>query len=150
MVPEFSFGEHPTYGVISIAHWTCRDGQPWKLGIGLFLARGAGKPRDLETKLASLRLDPPVIDQLILIRPDDDLSLTGKSKTVWQAAEKQGQTLRLEAGALESYAILYAFPRWLTALNESLPAGQSLPNLAELIQERCERLLEQVCMPISG
>ena len=51
VVPEYTFGEHPTYGVISIAHWACKDGQPWKVGIGLFLAKSAGKPKDLEIKL---------------------------------------------------------------------------------------------------
>ncbi len=52
-----SFSEHPTYGVITIAHWVCKDGQPWKVGVGLFLGRGAGKPKDLEIKLASLEVD---------------------------------------------------------------------------------------------
>lgn len=150
VVPEFAFGEHPTYGVVSIAHWACRDGQPWKVGIGLFMARGAGKPRDLETKLASLGLEPPAIDHLILLRPDDDVALTGKSKTAWQDAEKRGSRARLEAASLEAYAILYGFPRWLTALREALPAGQSLPNLADLIQDQCEKLLEQICMPVGG
>jgi hypothetical protein len=150
VVPEFSFSEHPTYGIITIAHWACRDGQPWKVGIGLFMARGAGKPRDLETKLSVQKLDPPVVDHLILLRPDDDVALTGKSKTVWQDAEKKGKHSRLEAASLDSFAALYGFSRWLTALHESLPAGQSLPNLAELIQERCEKLLEQVCMPVNG
>src|SRR5207245_30932 len=32
VVGEWSFGDHPTYGVLSIAHWVCRDGQPWKVG----------------------------------------------------------------------------------------------------------------------
>ncbi len=73
VVPEWSFGEHPTYGVITIAHWVCKDGQPWKVGIGLFLGRGAGKPKDLEIKLASLDVTPQVIDHLILLRPEDDL-----------------------------------------------------------------------------
>ncbi len=150
VVPEFSFSEHPTYGVITIAHWACRDGQPWKVGIGLFMARGAGKPRDLETKLAVQKVDPPVVDHLILLRPDDDVALTGKSKTVWQDAEKKGKHARLEAVALDGFAVLYGFSRWLTAQHESLPAGQPLPNLADLIQERCEKLLEQVCMPVNG
>src|SRR5438309_332344 len=44
VVDEFTFGDHPTYGVMTIAHWVCRDGQPWKVGIGLFLGRGPGKP----------------------------------------------------------------------------------------------------------
>ena len=96
VVAEWTFGDHPTYGVITIAHWVCKDGQPWKVGIGLFLGRGAGKPKDLETKLAALEAEPAVIDHLILLRPEDDLALTGKSKTLWQEAERRGRHARLE------------------------------------------------------
>jgi hypothetical protein len=134
--------------VITIAHWVCKDGQPWKVGIGLFLGRGAGKPKDLEIKLAALEATPQVIDHLVLLRPEDDLALSGKSKTIWQEAERRGRHARLEPANLDNFAILYGVPRWLTALSEGLPAGQPLPNLAELIQERCEKLLEQVCMPV--
>ncbi|HKB03938.1 MAG TPA: hypothetical protein VKD90_17075 [Gemmataceae bacterium] len=150
VVPEYTFGDHPTYGVISIAHWACKDGQPWKVGIGLFLAKSAGKPRDLEIKLASMDAEPPVIDHLILMRPEDDLALTGKSKTVWQEAERTGKSARLEPVTLETLAMLYSFPRWVAAMQEALPEGQPLPNLADLIQEHCEKLLEQVCMPVQG
>lgn len=148
VVSEWTFGQHPTYGAITIAHWACKDGQPWKLGIGLFLGKGQGKPKDLEIKLTSLEVDPPVIDQLILLRPESDLGLTGKSKTLWQDAEKRGRHVRLEPVTLENYGILYGFPRWLTTLGESLPQGQPIPNLADLLQDRCEKLLEQVCMPV--
>lgn len=150
VVTEWNFGEHPTYGVLSLAHWACKDGQPWKVGIGLFLGRGPAKPRDLETKLASLEVEPLVIDHLILLRPDADLSLTGKSKTLWQTAERNGHHARMEAVSAESFALLYSIPRWLSALQEALPAGAEIPNLADLIQERCERLLEQVCMPVQS
>ncbi|MSR51985.1 MAG: hypothetical protein EXS09_01690 [Gemmataceae bacterium] len=150
VVPEYSFGEHPTYGVASIAHWACKDGQPWKVGIGLFLARSAGKPKDLEIKLSSMDTEPTVIDHLILMRPEDDLALTGKSKTVWQEAEKAGKHARLEPVSIEILGMLYSFPRWLAAIKEALPEGQPLPNLADLIQEQCEKLLEQVCMPVQG
>src|SRR6516162_2889706 len=149
VVADFTFSEHPTYGAMSIAHWVCKDGQPWKVGVGLFLGRGAGKPRDLEIKLAALDMTPSVIDHLILLRHDDDIALTGKSKTIWQESERKGLHARLEPLHLDHFTILYAFPRWLAALNESLPPGHSLPNLADLIQEQCENLLEQVCMPIS-
>jgi hypothetical protein len=149
VVTDFTFSEHPTYGAMSIAHWVCKDGQPWKVGVGLFLGRGAGKPRDLEIKLAALDMTPSVIDHLILLRHDDDIALTGKSKTIWQESERKGLHARLEPLHLDHFTVLYAFPRWLAALNESLPPGQALPNLADLIQERCENLLEQVCMPIS-
>ena len=150
VVPEWTFGEHPTYGVITIAHWVCKDGQPWKVGIGLFLGRGPAKPKDLTTKLASLEVEPPMIDHLILLRPEDDLGLSGKSKTLWQEAERRGRHARLEAVSLQGFATLYSFPRWLAGLAESLPEGQALPNLADLLQERCEKLLEQVCMPVQG
>jgi hypothetical protein len=150
VVPEWTFGDHPTYGAISLGHWVCREGQPWKVGVGLFLGRSVAKPKDLATKLAAFDAEPPVIDHLILLRPADDLALSGKSKTLWHDSEKKGRHARLEAVPLESFAVLYAFPRWLSALTESCPAGQSLPNLADLLQERCEKLLEQVCMPVQG
>jgi hypothetical protein len=148
VVGEWTFGEHPTYGAISIGHWACKDGQPWKVGVGLFLGRGPAKPKDLGTKLAAFDAEPPVIDHLILLRPEDDLALSGKSKTLWQETERQGRHARLEAVNLDAFAVLYGFPRWLAAITEALPDGQPLPNLADLIQDRCEKLLEQVCMPI--
>jgi hypothetical protein len=151
VVGEWSYGDHPTYGAMTIAHWACKDGQPWKVGIGLFLARGPAKPKDLEIKLAAMRAEPPVIDHLILLRPEDDLALTGKSKTLWQEAERRGHHARLEAVSLDCFAVLYGFPRWMAAVTEALPAGApGLPNLADLLQEKCEKLLEQVCMPVQG
>jgi hypothetical protein len=148
VVGEYSFGEHPTYGAITIAHWACKDGQPWKVGIGLFLGRGAGKPKDLEVKLSVMDSAPAVIDHLILLRPEDDLALSGKSKTLWLEAEKRGHHARVEPVSLDGFAILASFPRWLASVTEALPDGQPLPNLADVIQEKCEKLLEQVCMPI--
>src|SRR5262249_48700858 len=147
VVPEFTFSDHPTYGAMSIAHWVCKDGQPWKVGVGLFLARGNGKPRDLEIKLAALDATPQVIDHMILLRHDDDISLTGKSKTIWQESERKGLHARIEPLTLEQFAMLYAFPRWLASMTEALPPGQALPNVADYVQEQCEKLLEQVCMP---
>jgi hypothetical protein len=150
VVPEWTFGDHPTYGAISISHWACKDGQPWKVGIGLFLGRGPAKPKDLGTKLSALEAQPPMIDHLILLRPEDDLAISGKSKTLWQECERKGHHARLEAVSLDGFAILYGFPRWLAAVAEALPQGQPLPNVADLLQERCEKLLEQVCMPVQG
>lgn len=150
VVPEWVFGDHPTYGVLSLAHWVCRGGQPWKVGIGLFLAKAAAKPRDLQTKLGVFEVEPVVVDHLILLRPEDDLAITGKSKTLWQEAEKRGRQARLEPVSLEAFSILYAFPRIVSSLTESLAEGQPLPSLADLVQERCEKLLEQVCMPVQG
>ena len=150
VVGEWTFGDHPTYGVVTIAHWVCKDGQPWKVGIGLFLGRGPAKPRDLATKLSALDVEPSVIDHLILLRPEDDLSLSGKSKSLWQEAERRGRHARLEPVSLDGFAALSALPRFVASLTESLPDGQPLPNLADLLQDKCEKLLEQVCMPVQG
>jgi hypothetical protein len=150
VVNEWSYGDHPTYGVVTLAHWACKDSQPWKVGIGLFLARGAGKPKDLEVKLAVMDTEPAMVDHLILLRPEDDLVMTGKSKTLLQDAERRGKHARLEPVSLDGFAQLYAFPRWLAAVREGLPAGFPVPNLADVIQEKCEKLLEQVCMPVQG
>jgi hypothetical protein len=150
VVDEWSYGEHPTYGVVTIAHWACKDGQPWRMGLGLFLARGAGKPKDLEVKLAVLETEPAMVDLLVLLRPEDDIATTGKSKTLLNDAERRGKHTRLEPVALDGFAQMYAFPRWLAVVRETLPAGAPLPNLADVIQEKCEKLLEQVCMPVQG
>jgi hypothetical protein len=148
VVPEYVFSDHPTYGVVSLGYWACKDGQPWKVAVGLFLARGAGKPRELEIKFSLFEQQPAPLDLLILLRPEDDLSLTGRSKKLWDQAEQKGQLARLEPVSLDTLAQIYAFPRWLAALRESLPEGVPLPNLADLIQQKCEHLLTQVCMPV--
>ena len=52
--------------------------------------------------------------------------------------------------ALDAFATLYTLPRLIAGLAEALPEGQPLPNLADLIVDKCEKLLEQVCMPVQG
>jgi len=52
--------------------------------------------------------------------------------------------------SLDGFAALSALPRFVASLTESLPESQPLPNLADLLQEKCEKLLEQVCMPVQG
>ena len=99
---EWTFSEHPTYGVITIAHWACKDGQPWKVGIGLFLGRGPASRRTWKSSCGP-GSEPPVIDHLILLRPEDDLALTGKSKTLWQEAERRGRHARLEPVSLDAF-----------------------------------------------
>ena len=148
VVPEWPFGEHPTYGAVTLAHWACKDSQPWKVGIGLFLARGPGKPKDLEIKLGVMDAQPTIVDHLILLRPEDDLAMTGKSKAILAEAEKRGKHARLEPMGLDSFAMLYAVPRWVAAMRESLPEGAPLPNLADVIQDKAEMMLHRVCMPV--
>ena len=100
--------------------------------MGLFLGRSAAKPKDLGIKLSALEADPPMLDTLILLRPEDDLGLSGKSKTLWQEAEKRGRHARLEAVSLDAFAVLYGFPRWLTAVTEGLPDGTPFSEVVEI------------------
>jgi hypothetical protein len=148
VVPEMTFGDHPTYGAISIAHWVCKDGQPWKVGIGLFLGRGPGKPKDLQIKLAALEVEPALIDYMILLRPGDDLTLTGKSKSLWQEAEERGRHARLESMTPDSMAILYGFARWMAAVTDSQTPQQPTTNFADFLQEHARKLLGQLCLPV--
>ena len=151
VVTEWTFGDHPTYGVVTIAHWACKDGQPWKVGLGLFLARGAGKPKDLEVKLAVMDAEPAVVDLLILLRPEDDF---GTDRQEQDAAGRRrsaaGRHARLEPVSLDGFAQLYASRGGWRRCARRCPTGTPLPNLADVIQEKCEKLLEQVCMPVQG
>jgi hypothetical protein len=49
---------------------------------------------------------------------------------------------------LDSFASLYAFPRWLAAVHDAQSTNEAAPALADFVQDRCQRLLEQLCMPI--
>lgn len=146
VVPELSFGDHPTYGMISLAHWAGKAGKTWRLGIGLFLGRGPGKPRDLAVKLAAFDGEPCVLDQLILLRPSDDVAITGKSKTLWDEASSQGRICRVEALDLDRFAWLYAFPRWLSMISEN-QENTPVPNLADFLQDQMQELIKQLCLP---
>src|SRR3982750_858857 len=108
---------------MSLAHWAGKAGKTWRLGIGLFLGRGPGKPRDLTVKLSAFEGEPCVLDQLVLLRPSDDTAITGKSKAAWGGATGAGPGVRLEPFDLGSFAVLYAFPRWLTSISESQEQG---------------------------
>ncbi|HMO36642.1 MAG TPA: hypothetical protein PKA06_11420, partial [Gemmatales bacterium] len=146
-VPELCFGDHPTYGMVSLAHWAGKAGKTWRLGIGLFLGRGPGKPRDLAVKLAAFDGEPCVLDQLILLRPSDDVAITGKSKTLWDEATNRGRVCRLEALDLDRFAWLYAFPRWLSTIHENHDISSTI-NLTDFLQDHLQDLIKQLCLPI--
>lgn len=148
VVESFDYGDHPVYGVVSLGHWASQTGSPWKVGVGLFLGRGQGKLKDLSVKLASLDFDPALVDHLILLRPDDDLILTGKSKQLWQETERRGKHARIESVDLDGFAALYALPRVHATAIESSDPEEVRHHLASLLHDRADRLLRQVCMPV--
>ena len=148
VVEGFDFGDHPTYGVISLAHWTSRNSNPWKVGVGLFLGRGQGKPRDLQAKLSCFQFDPVLVDHLILLRPEDDMNFQGKSRQIWQEMEQQGKHARMEPVGLDFFALMYALPRILATASESRQASIVSAEMAFILSEKYDGVLRQVSMPI--
>ena len=119
-------GEHPTYGVLTVA--TLADGT--RVGIGLWLGRGVGKPRDLETKLEAFAQSPPACDRLVLVRPGDDCRVSGKTKAAWDAAVDAGHAVSLHEAEPDLFAKLDAFPRWLQGQADASADG-SVPASAD-------------------
>ena len=148
VVESFDYGDHPVYGVIGLGHWASQSGTPWKVGVGLFLGRGQGKLKDLSVKLACLDFDPPLVDHLILLRPEDDLILSGKSRQLWQETERRGKHARVEAVSNDGFALCYALPRIHSTASETHDAEEVRGHLANMIQEKAERFLRQLCMPV--
>mgnify|MGYP003346155930 FL=1 len=118
------------------------------MGVGLFLGRGQGKLKDLSVKLACLDFDPPLVDHLILLRPEDDLILSGKSRQLWQETERRGKHARVEAVSNDGFALCYALPRIHSTASETHDAEEVRGHLANMIQEKAERFLRQLCMPV--
>lgn len=148
VVESFDYGDHPVYGVIGLGHWASQSGTPWKVGVGLFLGRGQGKLKDLTVKLACLDFDPPLVDHLILLRPEDDLILSGKSRQIWQETERRGKHARVEAISNDGFALCYALPRIHSTASETHDAEEVGSHLASMIHEKAERFLRQICMPV--
>lgn len=148
VVESFDYGDHPVYGVISLGHWASQSGTPWKVGVGLFLGRGQGKLKDLSVKLACLDFDPPLVDHLILLRPEDDLILSGKSRQLWQETERRGKHARVEAVGNEGFALCYALPRIHSTASETHDSEEVRFQLASMLQDKAERFLRQICMPV--
>ena len=72
------------------------------------------------------------------------------SRTIAELIRILREHAQLEPASLDGFAQLYSFPRWLAAVRESLPEGTPLPNLADVIQEKCEQVLPQLCMPVQN
>ena len=114
----------------------------------MFLGRGQGKPKDLGVKFQCLHFDPSVVDQLILLRPEDDMVLQGKTKQLWQEMEKNGQGLRLEPLGREGIQLMYALPRIFATASEARPSSGVASEIAGVLGDRYEAFLRQLCMPV--
>lgn len=144
---QVSIGDHPTYGTLTIVEWTNAAGATQRVGIGLWLGRGVGKPRDLETKLQVFTSAPPAIDHLILFRPADDARLSGRTQAAWEAARAAGHSARVEPVELDLFAKLYAFPRWMQQVSDAYPDG-TIPDAVYLfLRDETEAILQRLTLP---
>lgn len=142
-------GDHPNYGTVTIVEWTRNDGASRRVAIGMWLGRGVGKPRDLETKLLVFTASPALADCLILFRPSDDIRLSGKTQAAWEQAEKNGATLVLEPVDLDVFAKLYAFPRWMRQVHEAY--GDAVPEwVYTLLAQETESIMIKLGLPNEG
>lgn len=149
---QISVGAHPTYGALTVAEWDLPSAiaghsKSCRVGIGLWLGRGVGKPRDLETKLEAFATKPPLVDHLILLRPEDDARLSGRSQQAWAKVLDDGHSARIENVGLDCFARLYAFPRWLQQLHEQYPQQQPTSEMLAFIKEQAEPVLQRLMLP---
>ena len=144
---QIAVGDHPTYGTLTVVEWVNDAQQHQRVGIGLWLGRGVGKPRDLETKLRVFDHEEVPIDHLILLRPADDARLTGKSKAAWDQTIAAGRSLRLEPVDLEVFAKLHAFPQWMQQVHDSYPDDQVPESLYLFLAEQTGPIIRKLALP---
>ncbi|MGL4463915.1 MAG: hypothetical protein ACRC1K_17310, partial [Planctomycetia bacterium] len=150
VVDQITVGDHPSYGALTVVLWTAPDQAEQRCGVGLWLGRGVGKPRDLETKLDVFKPAVPPIDSLILLRPADDARLSGKTRDAWDQAAAGGRKLRLEPVDLEIFAKLYAFPRWMQQVVDAF-GDAPLPEAVYLfLAEETEPIMLRLGLPTDG
>ncbi len=140
-------GDHPAYGTLAVIEWTGPDGAATRVGAGLWLGRGVGKPRDLDAKLGVFARSPCPIDHLILFRPADDARLTGRSQTSWEAATAAGHSVRLETVGLDVFAKIAAFPRWYQQVQEAFPDGAIPESVYVFLAEQTEQIMQRLGLP---
>jgi hypothetical protein len=150
--PNFTFGDHPTYGVVTVAHWrsTISADRERRVAIGVVLGQAAAMPKDLGVKLSVFDLRPAPADELIVLWPDrewnfDAAALPPASLQVWNKAA--GRRPRLVGLPTQELAWLLAFSDWLSELRETESAqeeGWPQGAVETFVRERTARLLERL------
>jgi hypothetical protein len=147
---QLQVGDHPSYGALTVIEWSNGSNEVRRIGIGLWLGRGVGKPRDLEVKLSVFSQPQPPIDHLILFRPSDDARLSGRSQTAWDSAVAAGHSLRLESVDLDVFAKLHAFPRWMQQVQDAYPEGEAPERVYVFLAEQTEGIMLRLGLPSEG
>ncbi len=148
--PNLTFGDHITYGVVTVAHWQWREGGVRRVAIGVVLGQGAAMPKDLAVKLSLFDLRPAPADELIVLWPDrpwdfDASALPPASLQVWnKAAAANARLVGLPAHEL---TWLLAFADWFGELREAEPAQEGtwpVGAVETFVRENTAGLLERL------
>lgn len=140
-----TYGEHPTFGVVTLAHWT-RAGATRRVALGAILGAGRSMPKDLEIKLAIFTQRPPIADELAVFWPSADGSiqpaqLPAATRHVWEQHAPQ-HPVSLAPLPLSDFAWLLGFPEWISAHASATPPDE----LQAFVAQRTEYLLAD-CAP---
>ena len=161
-----AFGEHPTFGVVTIAHW--QQGEVTRrVALGPILGEGRSMPKDLEIKLSLFHQRPSLADELVVFWPvqhasvsttpllpgasaasdaskrtDYEISrLPAATRQVWEQYA-MGLPVSLAPLPLIDFAWLLSFPEWISARSPETPQHE----LQAFVRQRTEYLLAD-CAP---
>ncbi len=137
-----TFGDHPTFGSVTLAVWETADNRTCRVAIGPLLGQGRAMPKDLEIKLSSLRQRPPLADQLVVLWPTQDeakdaAQLPPATRQIWEQAAAT-QHVWLCSLTLSELARLLSLSEWLT---QEAVIASSPESLRNFLQEQTSYLL---------
>lgn len=144
---QLQVGDHPTYGSVTAVEWSDSSGRKQMVGVGLWLGRGVGKPRDLDTKLEVFLKKPCPIDYLILMRPADDARLSGKTQAAFDQAIAANHGVRIEAVDQDVFAKMHAFPRWMQQVSDLYGGGRVPEQVFVFLAEQTESIMLRLGLP---
>lgn len=137
------YGDHPTFGMVTLGAWRAEDGRTCRVAIGPILGEGRAMPKDLEIKFSVFSQRPSLADQLVVLWPVQEGTVDAKqlpaaTHQIWEQLAPR-HAVSLCALPLADFAWLLAFPEWLTA-----HAAQSTGDgLRRFVLERTGYLLQE-------
>ncbi|WP_089721781.1 hypothetical protein [Candidatus Entotheonella palauensis] len=142
-------GHHPTYGEITVCHWSVAEGQEaYRVGIGTILAQGPGLQRDLQAKLEMFNEQPRQADELIMLWPDrttefsvDDLP--AGTRRVWEDYHV-GHPARNIGFSTDALIWLLGFGQWLGIALERQSAEWPPDAVAHFVHTHTASFLSQL------
>ncbi|ETX05581.1 hypothetical protein [Candidatus Entotheonella palauensis] len=148
-VESARIGHHPTYGEITVCHWSVAEGQDLhRVGIGTILAQGPGLQRDLQVKLEMFNEQPRQADELIMLWPDraPEFSvdnLPAGTRKIWEDYH-HGHPARNIGVSTDALIWLLGFGQWLGIVLERQSAEWPSDAVAHFVHAQTASFLSQL------